>query len=84
MRGVGIGAAQQLIQPVLAPRNGIGDVHTQVTETRSADGDQERSRCFSACGEIVEPLFDQIASWKSVLHGIGLYRRHLPGLTVLP
>jgi hypothetical protein len=47
-------------------------------ETRSA------AAVCSACGEIVEPLFDQIASWKSVLHGLGLYRRHLPGLTALP
>ena len=30
------------------------------------------------------PWFDQIVSWKIVLHGIGLYRRHLPGLTALP
>ena len=74
MRGIRIGAAQQLVEAVFTSRNRIGDVQTQLTETRSADGDQERSRCFSACGEIVEPLFDQIASWKSVLHGLGLYR----------
>jgi len=74
MRGVGIGAAQQLIQPVLAPRNGIGDVHTQVTETRSADGDKESGRGLCAGSQIGEALFDQIVSWKIVLHGLGLYR----------
>ena len=84
VRGIGIGAAQQLIEAVFTCRNRIGDVQTQLTETRSADGDQERSCCFGACGEIVEPLFDQIVSRKIVLHGLGLYRGPWHGLTALP
>ena len=68
MRGVGIGAAQQLIELVLAPRNGIGDVHTDLTETGSADGDQERGRGLSSRGQILEALLDQIVTRKIVTH----------------
>ena len=68
MRGIGIGATQQLIELVLAPGNGVGDVQTEMTETRSADGNQERRRGLCAGSEFGEALLDQIVSWKVIAH----------------
>ena len=68
MRGVGIGATQQLIEPVLASRDRIGDAETELRQTWRADGNQERRLGFDARGEIVEAPLDQIESRKIGWH----------------
>ena len=56
----------------------MGDRQTQLTKTRSADGNQERGRGVSSRGQILETLLDQVVTRKIVTHPpdyIGHYDR---------